>query len=75
MIDFGSSTWHSLKAHLENQLQFAREKNDSKLSPDETAELRGRIAAIKELLALPRASSAQEELTKMAGPLYTDNQY
>ncbi|NUX58660.1 hypothetical protein [Paraburkholderia youngii] len=54
MIDIKSRTWTHIEAYLQERLAKCREKNDnSKLDATETARLRGEIAAIKDLLALP----------------------
>jgi hypothetical protein len=47
-----SPLWLRLKAHLNERLAKARTRNDGALAPDETARLRGRIACLKDLLAL-----------------------
>lgn len=47
-----SPLWLRLKAHLHERLAKARTRNDGALAPDETARLRGRIACLKDLLAL-----------------------
>lgn len=47
-----SAVWLKLKAHLEARLVTQRTKNDGDLSTDLTAKTRGRIAEIKELIAL-----------------------
>jgi hypothetical protein len=53
-IDTNSRTWLQIEAHLQARLARCRELNDSdKLDPAGTAKLRGEIAAIKDLLALP----------------------
>lgn len=58
MIDYQSATWHQLRKWAEEQLKRAREKNDStKLSPDETAALRGEIRFMKRFLDLPNAAA------------------
>lgn len=55
MIDVNSRTWITVKAHLEKRLAECREKNDrSELTEMQTAALRGEIAAVKNLLDLPR---------------------
>jgi hypothetical protein len=54
MIDTKSRTWTLIEAHLKDRLMKLRERNDnSKLDAAETARLRGEIAAVKDLLALP----------------------
>jgi hypothetical protein len=53
-IDTKSRTWTDIEAHLRDRLSKCREKNDNgKLDYVQTAMLRGEIAAIKDLLALP----------------------
>jgi hypothetical protein len=54
LIDVNSRTWKELAAYLSQRLASCREKNDNgKLDPLATAMLRGEIAAVKDLLALP----------------------
>ena len=50
--DLHSATWLKLRAHYTAELAKQRARNDGKLSVEDTAKLRGRIATIKELLAL-----------------------
>ena len=50
--DFQTRTWDNFKAELEQRLAQHREANDNRLDPEKTANLRGRIAELKELLAL-----------------------
>ena len=47
-----SALWKKLTAHFEGRLQVYRTNNDSNLNVEDTAKLRGKIAATKELLAL-----------------------
>lgn len=54
-IDFRSETWKAIKARTEDRLSAARKRNDGALTPDQTATLRGTIAAYKEILALETA--------------------
>lgn len=49
-----SALWQKLAAHLSERLDAQRARNDGELSPEETHKLRGRIAQIKEILALAR---------------------
>lgn len=56
-IDFQSATWHQLRKWAEGQLKRAREKNDSKLAPDDTAALRGEIRLLKKFLDLPNLAA------------------
>ena len=50
--DFKTPTWQRVTEHLQTHLDKARQQNDKHLSA-ETAALRGRISALKELLNLP----------------------
>lgn len=53
-IDTTGNTWLVISAYLTDRLAACREKNDGpKNTEAETAALRGEIAAIKDLLALP----------------------
>ena len=71
MIDFTSPTWRALDDYLRIELSKLRSKNDSiKLSSDETASIRGRIAQIQELLSLPRNQDAN---AKMARPFQEED--
>lgn len=51
-IEAQSALWLKLKGYMNEQLDLARRKNDGNLDQFETARLRGRIAALKELIAL-----------------------
>lgn len=52
-IDFTSPTWKGIKEHLKTRLEQQRERNDSaKLDSVTTAHIRGRIAELKDLIAL-----------------------
>lgn len=58
MIDYQSATWHQLRKWAEEQLKRAREKNDAlKLTPDETAAIRGEIRMLKKFLDLPNEAA------------------
>lgn len=50
--DFASVTWQRLRLHMESRLHVLRLRNDADLPPDETAQIRGQIRALKTLLAL-----------------------
>ena len=59
-MDFNSPTWRAIEKLAGQQLTTLREKNDSlSLDAIRTAELRGRIAALKDLLALGNPAPAQ----------------
>ncbi len=54
ILDPRSGTWAYLNKHLNAELVKAREANDSiRRTEIQTAEIRGRIRLIKELLELP----------------------
>lgn len=44
--------WLRLEAHMHQTLADLRARNDAHLAPERTADIRGRIAQLKELLAL-----------------------
>ena len=44
--------WKKISDHLAEQVRVLRAKNDGDLDPIETARLRGRISAYKEIIAL-----------------------
>ena len=48
--DRQSQTWVKIKVHLNERLNDHRLKNDGRLSENDTAYLRGRIAEVKCLL-------------------------
>ena len=50
-----SALWLKLKAHFEEKLQGLRALNDQQQPEGQTAHNRGRIAQVKEFLALERA--------------------
>lgn len=56
--DFESRTWDRLRALLEQRLAAQREQNDQRLDEVKTAHIRGRIAELKELLALGQQAQA-----------------
>lgn len=63
-LDFTSPTWRAIAAKAHQELTVSREKNDSaSLDPIRTAELRGRIAVWKELLALPEKANPANTVT------------
>lgn len=53
-MEHQSALWQKLDTHLHERLQALRSRNDGDLAPEETQKLRGRIAQIKEILALAR---------------------
>lgn len=50
-----SSAWVKIRDYYQRRLDVMRGRNDGDLVIEETAKLRGRIAEIKNLLALDRA--------------------
>ena len=55
-IDPHSDTWKAIKARADERLNTLRLQNDAfGLDPNGTAVIRGRIAELKELLALEKA--------------------
>lgn len=56
-----SSLWVKLTEHYEARLQLLRQKNDNVLSAEETARLRGRIAEVRAILALPQDKTVTPE--------------
>lgn len=56
--DFDSRTWERMRAVLEARLQTLRIENDDRLDEVKTASIRGRIAELKELLALDQRGQA-----------------
>lgn len=53
-VERTSPAWRKAEAFMQERLQRLREKNDKPLPPDETAQVRGEIAALKALLRLGR---------------------
>ncbi len=47
-----SPVWVKFQEHFQSRLQALRSQNDGDLDAFETARLRGRIATVKEMLAL-----------------------
>lgn len=59
-IDFRSETWRALEVYANTKIDALRTKNDGALDAVTTAHLRGRIAALKDLLTLAKPAPAQE---------------
>lgn len=49
--EINSPAWRRIEAYLRAQIERYRAKNDKDLPPDETANLRGRIAELNRILA------------------------
>lgn len=56
--DFKTRTWAHFAALLELRLAALREENDQRLDDVKTATIRGRIAEVKALLALPQLAAS-----------------
>lgn len=57
-----SAVWIKLRDHLTERLDALRKNNDGDLTPEQTAKLRGRIAALREILALSKDEQVQAEI-------------
>lgn len=51
-IETRSAAWMKVERHLRERLEVLRCRNDGALTVEETSNLRGRIAQVKEILAL-----------------------
>ena len=67
-IEAQSALWLKLKELMLERLDTLRHQNDGVLSLEETARLRGRIAELKNLLALEAEGSATEQAS--SGPTH-----
>ena len=54
--DFQTVTWRRLEKQLSARIEELRIMNDGNLSMEKTAELRGKIAELKQILSLSRQS-------------------
>ena len=68
-----SALWLKLQAHWRGQLEVLRLKNDGFLSHEDTLRLRGRIAQLKEILALSETEPVQVGATDDATPGTNDH--
>ena len=60
--------WSEIEAWAKERLASARDRNDGDLGEIETAHLRGRIATLKELLALPETKRSMDAQVKSVLP-------
>ena len=61
VLDVRSGTWAFINKYLNSELVKAREANDSiRRTEIQTAEIRGRIRLLKELLALPNIDEKKQ---------------
>jgi len=51
-IERHSALWKKISEHLAAQMDIARKQNDGELNDTQTARLRGKIQAYKELIAV-----------------------
>ncbi len=52
--------WMRMRGHMEQRLAELRAQNDTQLDDRKTAELRGRIAMLKELLAADKPLNTED---------------
>lgn len=69
-IDFSTGAAVQFQALFNSLLEEARNKNDADLSMEETQKLRGRIALLKELIALPKTQKVMEAQSRLDHPDY-----
>lgn len=67
MIDLHSTTWRAVAAHCEQAIDAARSALEQRLDAENTTFQRGRLAALREVLAL---SQPRETEKAPDGPLY-----
>lgn len=60
-FDKQSSTWIKLKAHIEDQIDILRIRNDGDVDAVATAKLRGQILALKKILSLATSDERVDE--------------
>ena len=58
-----SPMWTHLRSIIEAQIDLKRKQNDGLLSPEQTAYLRGQIAALKNLLSLEQRQGTEGDPT------------
>lgn len=68
-IDFGSAAAQSYQQMFQTMLDEARVRNDGlDLTDAQTSQLRGRIALLKELLALPNRKKVMDAQARFEHP-------
>ena len=65
-IEVLSTTWQKISRHAEERIDYFRKQNDGDKDPLETAKLRGKVAAYKELLDLAGPAITGIDLTAVA---------
>jgi hypothetical protein len=63
-IERHSALWKKISEHLAAQIDIARKQNDGELNDTQTARLRGKIQAYKELLSIGNESVAQFDVVE-----------
>lgn len=58
--DRNSGLWLRMKKHLKAERESLRARNDNALDPVQTATLRGRVAALNDLIALDEPAPGVE---------------
>ena len=53
--------WLRMERHMQDRLATLREQNDATATPERTADTRGRIAMLKELLSLGKEPRKPED--------------
>ena len=61
------TNWHAVESWANARLDAARNKLEGPLDPTESAHTRGRIAALKELLALPETLKSDKDARTLNG--------
>lgn len=65
----GELTWEKLRRHLDSEIRRLRELNDDvALDATKTAELRGRIKALKDLRDLPSVEAHRQAIGQLMLP-------
>lgn len=62
-----TAEWHAVESWASARLDAARQKLEGPLDPVESAHTRGRIAALKELIALPATLQSAKESQSLNG--------
>ena len=60
--------WLYIETWAKQEIDLARQKNDGDLNEMATAKLRGRLSALKELVALPEDKRFRETQSRIDAP-------
>lgn len=71
-IETRSAAWMKVERFLEERLVVLRSRNDGALGAEETSHLRGRIAQVKEILALGKPEPDEGVVTHDATTVMGD---